>query len=155
MIHPLSTAARPARLGPCLLQKHPGLGDVTDGPPMRGSWKWRWPQLSQAPCSSSSRAAGASCSANRRTSRGWSNCSPASTDTRKETARDRSRHVSAQGQSGRGTLRHAQGIQRTHHRRRRASGRAPVGMIPRLPVKTSCSQETQTWTAAPPRPSSR
>ena len=48
-IDPLVRAMRPARLGPCLLQKHPGPGDVTDGPPKRGSWKWRWPQLSQAP----------------------------------------------------------------------------------------------------------
>ena len=45
-IHPLGRAARPARLRPCLLQKHPGLGDVTDEPLTRGSWKWKCRRLS-------------------------------------------------------------------------------------------------------------
>ena len=48
-IHPLGMAPQTARLRPCLLQKHPGLGDVTDGPLTRGSWRWRCPQLSLAP----------------------------------------------------------------------------------------------------------
>jgi len=62
IIVPLVAAARSARLGPCLLQNHPGLGDVTDGPPRRGSWKWRCRHLLQAPWSSSWKAAGAFCS---------------------------------------------------------------------------------------------